>query len=131
MIMSNDETENKHRRALLLGYLSIACLSLIIIIFSTYSMNKVRKESGIISQKILTAKIFSLEILTSLINQQTGIRETPLNIISAATQLLSVYCESGSLDNPKNLTYKHLGSIRKNSYRLSKLINNIIDLSKI
>ncbi|WP_253200463.1 ATP-binding protein [Clostridium sp. CF012] len=66
--------KNKSRRTMVLGYISIACLSLIIISFSIYSMNKVCNESDFIIKKILPAKTFSTEILTSLINQETGIR---------------------------------------------------------
>ncbi|MBZ9685428.1 CHASE3 domain-containing protein [Clostridium estertheticum] len=66
--------KNKSRRTMVLGYISIACLSLIIILFSIYSMNKVCNESDFIIKKILPAKTFSTEILTSLINQETGIR---------------------------------------------------------
>jgi len=292
----------KGRQAILLGCISIACLSLIIILFSIYSLNEVRKESDVISQKLLPAKMISNGILISLINQETGIRayiisenkeflepyyvgtdqmqvyfksldnlesigidtdttkqlnnqmksiqsffkqqislvanekfneskfdlkqskelvnkfrvtnnilinnidfeinssrnkvantqvihqelliflsiilvlgniifikyiwsgmyeeirkkndlnedlqklltsqeeyianishelKTPLNVISAAAQLLGMYCDSGLLDKNKKLTTKYIDSINKNSYRLAKLINNIVDLSKI
>ncbi len=59
---------------MILGYISIGLLSLVIMVFSIYSMNKVRKESDFIIKTILPARIFSMEILTSLINQETGIR---------------------------------------------------------
>ena len=42
-----------------------------------------------------------------------------------------MYCKSGSLDNKKDSIIKYIKSIKQNSYRLSKLINNIVDLSKI
>ena len=296
------EIKNKSRQAMLLGYFSVACLSLIIILFSIYSMNEVRKDSDFITQRILPARIFSMEVLTSLIDEETGIRayiisenkvfldpyylgnkgmqqyyasleelkeiglnsniinkldsqrkyiqgffyqqillvdsgqlrqaklnlnngkklvdefrvtdnkllmdinlninssrnkvaktqkthkdvlfflgfllivcnfilisniwrsmhkqinkkneinkdlykvltvqeeyianmshelKTPLNVILSAAQLLDVYCESGVLDENKSSTVKHIDSIKRNSYRLSKLIDNIIDLSKI
>ncbi|WP_253205400.1 sensor histidine kinase [Clostridium estertheticum] len=64
----------RSRRTMVLGYFSIACLSLIIILFSIYSMNKVCSESDFIIKKIIPAKIFSTEILTSLINQESGIQ---------------------------------------------------------
>ena len=57
--------------------------------------------------------------------------KTPLNIIFSTAQLLNLYCESGSLDQRKNSVIKYIDSIKQNSYRLSKLINNIVDLSKI
>ncbi|WP_253200451.1 ATP-binding protein [Clostridium sp. CF012] len=64
----------KSRRALIWGYLSIAFLSLLIILFSIYSMSKVQKESSFIIERLLPIKTLSTGILTSLINQQTGIR---------------------------------------------------------
>jgi len=57
--------------------------------------------------------------------------KTPLNVVSAAVQLLSMYCNSGSLDIKKNSVIKYLSSIQQNTYRLSKLINNVVDSSKI
>jgi signal transduction histidine kinase len=57
--------------------------------------------------------------------------KTPLNVISASVQLLSMYCNNGLFDEKKNSFIKYLESIKQNSYRLSKLINNIVDSSKI
>jgi signal transduction histidine kinase/PAS domain-containing protein len=57
--------------------------------------------------------------------------KTPLNIIFSTAQLLNMYCESDSLDQRKSSIIKYINSIKQNSYRLSKLINNIVDLSKI
>ncbi|MBU3189495.1 PAS domain-containing protein [Clostridium bowmanii] len=57
--------------------------------------------------------------------------KTPLNVIFATAQLFDLYCNSGSLDDKKNSIIKYIESIKQNSYRLSKLINNIVDLSKI
>ena len=57
--------------------------------------------------------------------------KTPLNVIFATAQLFNMYCNSGSLDEKKNSIIKYIDSIKQNSYRLSKMINNIVDLSKI
>ena len=57
--------------------------------------------------------------------------KTPLNVICATAQLFSMYCNSGSLDENKDSIIKYIDSITQNSYRLSKLINNLVDLSKI
>jgi len=57
--------------------------------------------------------------------------KTPLNVIFATVQLFNMYCNNGSLDDRKDSIVKYLESIKQNSYRLSKLINNIVDLSKI
>lgn len=57
--------------------------------------------------------------------------KTPLNVIFATAQLINMYCDNGSLDERKVSITKYIDSIKQNSYRLSKLINNIVDLSKI
>jgi|GEM_PF-1568883 len=57
--------------------------------------------------------------------------KTPLNVIYSTIQLFNVYCTSGSLDQNKDSIFKYINSMMQNCYRLSKLINNIIDLSKI
>jgi signal transduction histidine kinase/PAS domain-containing protein len=57
--------------------------------------------------------------------------KTPLNVIFATAQLLNMYCNNGTLDGKKASIIKYIDSIKQNSYRLSKLINNIVDLSKI
>jgi len=57
--------------------------------------------------------------------------KTPLNVIFSTAQLFNLYCNSGSLDEKKSLIVKYIESIKQNSYRLSKLINNIVDISKI
>ncbi|MGK0467577.1 sensor histidine kinase [Clostridium sp.] len=57
--------------------------------------------------------------------------KAPLNVISATAQLFNMYCNSGSLDDKKGSIVKYIKSIKQNSYRISKLINNIVDLSKI
>jgi len=57
--------------------------------------------------------------------------KTPLNVIFATAQLFNMYCTSGSLDKKKDSIVKYIDSIKQNSYRLSKMINNIVDLSKI
>ena len=57
--------------------------------------------------------------------------KTPLNVLSASVQLFSLYSNSGSLDKMKSSIIKYIGSMKQNCYRLSKLINNIVDSSKI
>ncbi len=57
--------------------------------------------------------------------------KTPLNVIFSTAQLFEMYCKSGSLDDKKDSIIKYIESMKLNSYRLSKLINNIVDLSKI
>ena len=57
--------------------------------------------------------------------------KTPLNVLSATVQLFNMHCNSGSLEKMKDSIVKYINSMNKNCYRLSKLINNIVDSSKI
>jgi PAS domain S-box-containing protein len=57
--------------------------------------------------------------------------KTPLNVISATAQLLEIYYKDDSIINKKDTLVKYVNSMKLNTYRLSKLINNIVDTSKI
>lgn len=54
---------------------------------------------------------------------------TPINIINSTIQLLFFYIDKGTLKN--NILKKNLNYIIQNSYRLLRLINNIMDTTKI
>lgn len=81
-------------------------------------------KSNIVMEKALKAQG---EFLANISHEL----KTPLNVIFSAVQLFSLYCSNGSLDEKKDLFIKYIDSIKQNSYRLSKLINNIVDTSKI
>jgi signal transduction histidine kinase len=81
-------------------------------------------KSNIIMEK-------SLELHEEFLANISHELKTPLNVVFATAQLLNMYCNNGSLDKRKNSIIKYIESIKKNSYRLSKIINNIVDLSKI
>ena len=57
--------------------------------------------------------------------------KTPLNVIFSTTQLLKMYYSNGSFFQKKDSVIKYIDSMKQNCYRLSRLINNIVDLSKI
>lgn len=55
--------------------------------------------------------------------------KTPLSVIFSASQVMEMYLGSNMTDNSKKLAdYNNI--IKQNCYRLTRLINNIIDLSK-
>lgn len=55
---------------------------------------------------------------------------TPLNVILSSLQLMNLYMKNKPhLD--KETAQKHLGIIRRNSLRLNRLINNLIDTTRI
>lgn len=57
--------------------------------------------------------------------------KTPLNVIFTAVQLIEFYMRSGSLEENRQNILKVTGSIKQNCYRFTKLINNIVDISKM
>jgi signal transduction histidine kinase len=54
---------------------------------------------------------------------------TPLNVIHSAQQMIAVTLEKEGHRTPK--TEKYIGTIKQNSYRLLRLINNLIDITRI
>jgi len=145
------------------GYISISCLSLIIILFNIFSMNKVTNTQIFqqrliiflgslltlvnilffhyilifMNEKVKKTNEMNKELQKLLVSQEQFITnishelKTPLNVIFSAVQLVQMYCYEGSLDDRRETIIKYLDSMKLNSYRLSKLINNIVDSSKI
>jgi signal transduction histidine kinase len=56
---------------------------------------------------------------------------TPLNIIFSALQLQELYLGNGSIEDRDNRISKGVKSMKHNCYRLMRLINNLIDMTKI
>ncbi|MBC8059779.1 MAG: PAS domain-containing sensor histidine kinase [Clostridiaceae bacterium] len=81
-------------------------------------------KSNIIMEK-------ALELQEELFANISHELKTPLNVIFSTVQLLSLYCNSDSLEEMKGSLVKYVDSIKQNCHRLSKLINNIVDVSKI
>lgn len=57
--------------------------------------------------------------------------KTPLNVICSACKLLDLYLKRDSLSDSKDGIIRSKDMIMKNSYRITRLINNILDISKI
>lgn len=57
--------------------------------------------------------------------------KTPLNILMASMQLIELYSINGTIKDPELKLDKYMKTMKQNSLRLLRLINNIIDLSKI
>ncbi|MEG1255362.1 sensor histidine kinase [Clostridium sp.] len=55
--------------------------------------------------------------------------KTPLNIIFSTMQLLSLHSNNHDLDTEK--LNKYINLVNQNSYRLLRLVNNLIDITKI
>jgi signal transduction histidine kinase len=57
--------------------------------------------------------------------------KTPLSVIFSTIQLLELYIQRDALDSNKYSVCKSIRTIKQNCYRFTKLINNIVDLSRI
>jgi len=56
---------------------------------------------------------------------------TPLNIIFSSLQLIEFYIDNNLLYNNINKIKKHKNSMKQNCFRLIRLVNNLIDITKI
>ena len=57
--------------------------------------------------------------------------KTPLNVIFSITQLFDLYIKDNSIIEKQDKIEKYITVITQNCYRQSKLVNNLLDLSKI
>jgi len=57
--------------------------------------------------------------------------KTPLNVVFSANQLMELYLKNDSLEANREKISKSISIIKQNCYRFTKLINNIVDLSRI
>lgn len=56
--------------------------------------------------------------------------KTPLNVIFSANQLIDMYLNKDTIEDKKDILLNYNNNIKQNCYRLTRLINNIVDLSK-
>ncbi|NOV79941.1 cache domain-containing protein [Clostridium saccharobutylicum] len=57
--------------------------------------------------------------------------KTPLNVIFSANQLTELYVKNSLIEDDKEKILKNINIIKQNCYRFMKLINNIVDISKM
>ncbi|WP_252232802.1 ATP-binding protein [Clostridium sp. ZBS15] len=57
--------------------------------------------------------------------------KTPLNVILSTVQLLSDKLKNNKLSEEVKVNLKYINGIKQNSYRLLKLVNNLIDITQI
>jgi len=56
--------------------------------------------------------------------------KTPLNVIFSANQMIEMYLKDDLVEDKKEKLYNYNNSIKQNCYRLIKLINNVVDMSR-
>ena len=93
----------------------------------------ITEEKKIKEEKIAYEKAIELEGMKSeFFSNISHEFKTPLNIILATMQVINKNIESKNIKatDEENLN-KYMNSIRQNCYRLLRLVNNIIDISKM
>lgn len=89
-------------------------------------LNKKFKENEILYNKLIQNEKYKNNYFINLSHEL----RTPLNVIISVQQLITKLNEDKKVI-PRDKLYYYMEAIRKNSNRLLKLINNIIDTSKI
>lgn len=89
------------------------------------------QKTSEIAEKELLNRLSTDKVKTEFFADMSHELKTPLNVISSSNQLLDAYYKSGKInDYNSNIKY-HIDLVRQNSYRLQRLINNIIDITKM
>jgi signal transduction histidine kinase len=88
---------------------------------------RIENQSKLIAQQneMLGKSLIEQEEFFSNISHEL---KTPLNVILSALQVLDIYCPDKCIEN-KGTKYRRI--MKQNCYRLLRLINNLIDISKI
>jgi len=89
------------------------------------SFNTLIKENKRLLEEVLEYDKLKTEFFSNISHEL----KTPLNIIFSTMQLLSLQSNNEELDSKK--LNKHINIVNQNSYRLLRLVNNLIDITKI
>lgn len=89
------------------------------------------KKTSEIAEKELVNILKRDRVKTEFFANMSHELKTPLNVISSSNQLLESFYKSGKIDDYNDNIKYHLELVKQNSYRLQRLINNIIDLTKM
>lgn len=92
-------------------------------------LNKKVKEKTILLQETLEYDRLKTEFFSNISHEL----KTPINVIFSAVQITnSMLSEVEILDNDiKNKTKKYLNIMKQNCFRLIRLVNNLLDITKI
>ncbi|QEK11360.1 GHKL domain-containing protein [Crassaminicella thermophila] len=126
---SIQENTNKLLSIGILGTMIIGIISLVIGQVIAEPMLKLKKDMKE-SKRLLEERIKYDQLRTEFFSNISHELKTPLNIIFSTTQLLNL-----SIKDPENIHVeklnKYVHTMKQNCNRLLRLINNLIDITKI
>lgn len=91
------------------------------------SFNNMIKENKRLLEEVIQYDQLKTEFFSNISHEL----KTPLNIIFSTTQLFSLYTHDDNCEIDRNKLNKHMDLIKQNCYRLLRLVNNLIDITKI
>jgi PAS domain S-box-containing protein len=90
------------------------------------AMKKIIAENENLLEKTLEAERLKTEFFSNISHEF----RTPLNVILSSIQLLIMYKNKFELDNPDVNLGKQITMIKQNCFRLLRLVDNIIDMTR-
>jgi Signal transduction histidine kinase len=85
----------------------------------------------LLTMKLVISPLETLKMQDEIFANISHEIKTPLNVIFSSNQLMELYLKNNLLEDNKEKISKNICIIKQNCYRLIKLINNIVDLSKM
>ena len=96
-----------------------------------------KKEAGMLKKSIVEKKQIIDEILendkmkTEFFSNISHELRTPLNVILGSVQLMELYLNNNQYNESKEKVIRNIATMKQNCFRLLRLVNNLIDISKI
>lgn len=92
--------------------------------------DRIKQEESIVIKKEYEILKETIKIQDELYANVSHELRTPLNVIFSANQFMDILLNSSSLELNQEKLVSYNTMVKQNCYRLTKLINNILDLSK-
>ena len=89
------------------------------------------KKTSELAEQELLERLKTDKIKTEFFANMSHELKTPLNVISSSNQLVDSFYKNGKIEDYNDNVKSHIELVRQSSYRLQRLINNIIDLTKM